>query len=176
MRIGKQMREAALAATFVKAALEAVDQEHRRIVHSLGQLSEEDVWWRPGPGLNSVGVIIRHLCGNLRQWFLHGVGGEPDVRKRPAEFADMTQVSKAELLGAFGDLIARIHGVMDGVDAEKLLEVRRVQGDELDLVSAIFRTVTHLEGHGLQIAYVTHLRVGERYEPFWKPASVAEGA
>ena len=60
-----------IADTFIAETRVAIDQELRRIMHSLAQLSEEDIWWQPGPGVNSIGTIIRHLCGNLRQWFLH---------------------------------------------------------------------------------------------------------
>ena len=59
-----------------------------RIKHCLRQLSEEQVWWRPSPALNSIGNLILHLCGNLRQWIVAGLGGAADHRNRPSEFAE----------------------------------------------------------------------------------------
>jgi hypothetical protein len=56
------------------------------------------VWHRSQPGLNSIGNLILHLCGNLRQWVVAGLGGAPDVRNRPAEFAERGTVPKDELL------------------------------------------------------------------------------
>lgn len=38
-----------------------------RIKHCVGQLSDEQVWWRSHPSLNSVGNLILHLCGNHRK-------------------------------------------------------------------------------------------------------------
>ena len=170
------MKDNLLVEAFVRESHDAVDQELRRIAHCLDQLSSEDVWWRPAPGVNSIGTIIRHLCGNLRQWFIHGIGGEPDVRDRPAEFAVVEHISKAALLDELTAVIEQVHAVLDNVDGGMLLEERRIQGFDTTGLSAIYNTVTHLEGHALQIAYITHLRLGESYTPFWIPETKDQGA
>ena len=46
-----------------------------KIKHCLGQLTDEQVWWRSWPSLNSIGNLILHLCGNVRQWIVAGLGG-----------------------------------------------------------------------------------------------------
>src|SRR5215831_7094947 len=69
-----------------------------RIKHCLGQLSDEQVWWRAQPSLNSIGNLILHLCGNVRQWLVAGLGGAAEVRDRPAEFAERGPIPRAELL------------------------------------------------------------------------------
>ena len=57
-----------------------------RIEICLNKLSEEQVWWRPNKESNSIGNLILHLEGNVRQWILTGIGGEADNRKRDSEF------------------------------------------------------------------------------------------
>lgn len=161
---------------FLRETRQALAQEHRRIAHCLRQLDENQIWQRPGPEVNSIGTIIVHLCGNLRQWFLHGIGGALDVRNRSSEFAGAATIPKQELLAALSELIEEIDVLLQGVPTSALLEPRRIQGMEMDGLSAIYGTVTHLEGHALQISYVTHLLVGDRYEPFWKPANAEQGA
>ena len=54
-----------------------------RIKHCLGQLSDEQVWCRSHPSLSSVGNFVLHLCGNLRQSIVAGLGGAAGVRDRP---------------------------------------------------------------------------------------------
>src|SRR5215471_4523450 len=54
---------------------------------ALAALPEERLWWRPNDGSNSVGNLLLHLNGNLRQWMVAGVGGETFERNRAAEFA-----------------------------------------------------------------------------------------
>ena len=50
----------------------------------LGKLTDEQIWSRGGPHENAVGNIVLHLCGNIRQWAIHGVGDAKDVRVREA--------------------------------------------------------------------------------------------
>src|SRR5690349_1765795 len=87
-----------LAAAVGAAAAHELDSALKRIGHCLGQLTDEQVWRRSGPGLNSIGNLILHLGGNLRQWIVAGLGGAPDVRNRPAEFAEREPIPKEELL------------------------------------------------------------------------------
>ena len=44
-----------------------------RIGHCVRQLNHEQIWWRPAEGMNSVGILLRHLRGNLKQWVVEGV-------------------------------------------------------------------------------------------------------
>ena len=101
------MNDEALASAFISQTRVAIAQECRRIGHCVRQLSQEEVWQRPSPHVNCVGNIILHLCGNLRQWFLHGIGGETDIRNRPAEFAESEAVPKELLLENIEGLAAR---------------------------------------------------------------------
>ena len=87
-----------LAAAVGAAAAHELDSALGRIKHCLGQLNEQQVWHRSQPGLNSIGNLVLHLCGNLRQWVVAGLGGAPDVRNRPAEFAEAGPVPKNELV------------------------------------------------------------------------------
>ena len=44
------------------------------------------MWARGGENENAIGNLVLHLCGNVRQWIVSGVGGRPDIRDRNAEF------------------------------------------------------------------------------------------
>lgn len=166
----------AIAGAFVEETRHALAQEQRRIHHSLRQLNEDQIWQRPAPQVNCAGNILMHLLGNLRQWFLHGIGGEDDIRDRPAEFAATASIPRQMLLADLDVLAERIDRVLQEVTPEVLLSTRRIQGFETIGLAAIYSTITHLEGHALQIAYITHMLVGEGYEPFWKPANTTQGA
>jgi hypothetical protein len=164
-----------IARAFIQETRDALAQEHRRITHCLRQLDDTQVWQRPAPQVNAVGTILLHLCGNLRHWFLHGFGGEKDVRNRPREFVPVETISKDDLQATFSTLIMQIDGVLRNVSAKTLLEPRIIQGFEGNGLSAIYSTITHLEGHALQVSYITHMLVGDNYEPFWKPANADQG-
>ena len=170
------MRNDLIAQAFLQESRHAVDQEFRRIGHCLRQLEDDQIWWRPPEGANSIGNIVLHLCGNLRQWFLSGVGGDEDVRDRPAEFAETIPLPKDALQDRLTDVIYGVNEVLSTLDEGALLETRRIQGFDTSVLSAIYSTITHLEGHALQIAYATRLRLGDKYEDFWKPSTNEQGA
>ena len=65
-----------------------------KIRHCVAQLSDEQLWWRPAESMNSIGNLVLHLAGNLRQWIVSGVGGETDTRERGREFAERGLVSR----------------------------------------------------------------------------------
>src|ERR1700694_3711258 len=46
-----------------------------RIAGCLEQLSEQEIWWRPNDASNSIGNLVLHVCGNMRQWIISGLGG-----------------------------------------------------------------------------------------------------
>ena len=59
-----------------------------RIISCLERLSPEQIWWRPNEASNSVGNLVLHLTGNVRQWIISGLGGAADIRQRDLEFSE----------------------------------------------------------------------------------------
>jgi uncharacterized damage-inducible protein DinB len=147
-----------------------------RIRHCIDQMSDEQVWWRPHESHNSIGNVLLHLAGNLRQWILSGVGGEPDVRDRPAEFSAREPVPTAELWRRLEEVGRQAEAVLDRTPPDRLLEPRRIQGFDETVLSALFDTLTHLRGHTQEIVYITRLQLGEAYRFAWVPTTPEQGA
>ncbi len=132
----------------------------------LAQLTEEDIWWRPNAGSNSAGNLVLHLCGNVRQWVMHGLAGQPDARTRDAEFAATGPLPKAELLRQLEATLAEAEAVLQQLAAADLAQPRRIQGFEQTVLSAVFHVVEHFSYHTGQIIYLTKLRTGVDLK-FW---------
>lgn len=132
----------------------------------LAALSEAEVWWRPNANSNSIGNLILHLCGNITQWVIHGVGGAADARHRPAEFAARESCSKAELLQKLETTLAEVDTVLASLSIDKLAEPRVIQGFNVTVLGAIFHVVEHFSYHTGQIIYITKMRTGEDLK-FW---------
>jgi hypothetical protein len=147
-----------------------------RIEHCLNQLSEEQIWYRSQPSLNSIGNLMLHLCGNVRQWIIAGVGGAVDVRHRPAEFAERGPVPKEQLLRKLEILVREAKEVLGRVTARQLLETRRIQGSEVTGLAAILDSVSHFRGHTQEIIHMTRLQLGDAYQFAWTPATPEQGA
>src|SRR5262245_62514857 len=112
------------AAAVMDEAAEELGKALARITHCLDQLTDEQVWWRPSESMNSSANLLLHLCGNLGQWVVAGLGGTPDVRDRPHEFAERSLIPKAELLGRLRAAVAESQRVLRGLSAAELLRVR----------------------------------------------------
>jgi hypothetical protein len=160
-----------LAVVVGAGAAHELDSALLRIKHCLDQLNDEQVWRRSQPSLNSIGNLILHLCGNLRQWVVAGLGGAPDERNRPAEFAERGSVPKEELLHRLEAVVEEAKRVLAGVDARQLAETRRIQGFDVTGVAAIFDSVPHFRGHTQEIVYMTRLQLGDAYKFAWTPST-----
>jgi Protein of unknown function (DUF1572) len=146
-----------------------------KITHCLNQLNDEQVWHRPAAEMNSVANLLIHLGGNLRQWIISGVGGEQDVRRRQAEFDDRSMRSKKDLLAEFTQVLQRCDAVLAKTDPKNLLQRRRIQGFEVQLLEAIFNTVCHLKGHVQEIIHMTRQMVGPAYRFDFVPKGKEQG-
>jgi len=124
-----------------------------RIHKCLAHLSEEEIWQRPNAEVVSVGNLILHLCGNVRQNIVAGLGGAPDRRARAQEFAETGPLPAAALLARLDELKAEVDSALDRLDPESLLEVRRVQGFEETAVSILVHVIEHFSYHVGQITY-----------------------
>jgi len=165
-----------VASAFLTEARNTLGGSLKKIEHCVEQLSDADVWWRQHESHNSIQNVILHLCGNLRQWILHGVSGESDVRDRPLEFSDRARRPKAELVSMLKETVAACDRALEAFPPERLLERRRIQGFDTTVLSAIFDTVSHFVGHQHQIVYITRLRLGDAYRFQWAPATPEQGA
>jgi hypothetical protein len=165
-----------LAAAVGREAASELASALSKLKHCLGQLSEEQVWWRSQPSLNSIGNLILHLCGNLRQWVVAGLGDAADVRDRPAEFAERGPISKDELLHTLDAVVGEAKEVLGRLTARQLLEPRRIQGFDVTGLATIFDTIPHFRGHTQEIAYMTRLQLGDVYKFFWMPTTPEQGA
>ena len=147
-----------------------------RIKHCLEQLNDQQIWWRSQPALNSIGNLVLHLCGNVRQWIIAGIGGAEDVRHRPSEFSERGPIAKAELLRRLESIVDEAKAVLKRVTAEQLVAVRRIQGFNETALTALFNSVPHFRGHTQEIVHMTRLQLGDAYKMAWTPATVEEGA
>ena len=140
---------------FIDRSLHYLHLNTPRIEKCLSELSEEEVWRRPNEVSNSVGNLILHLCGNIRQYIISGLGQQPDTRTRSVEFTVTEGFSKAELLRKLNETLRVADTVIRAVDDESLLRARTVQGFTLTGLAIILHVVEHYSYHTGQIAFWT---------------------
>ena len=126
-----------------------------RIKKCLSELSEADIWYRPNGNSNSVGNLVLHLCGNVRQWIVAGLGKQKDTRFRAGEFEEQGPLPTALLLEKLDQTMAMVTLVLDGLTAEDLIARHPVQVYQETGVSILVHVVEHFSYHVGQITYFT---------------------
>jgi len=121
----------------------------------LSRLTQEQIWERHGVHENAVGNLVLHLCGNMRQWVIAGVGGAVDVRVRDAEFSTDGGMNAGELMERFAGTVAEAREVIASLPAERLTERITPQGRDVSVLEAIYQVVGHVQQHVGQIILLT---------------------
>lgn len=142
---------------FITAAVARLRQQESRIHDCLSRLSEDQVWARGNENSNSVGNLVLHLVGNLGQWVVSGLGGQPDTRDRDSEFSTRAGISPQELSSRLSQRMDEVIAVIEAVPPHRLLEILSPQGYTLPVMELITHITEHFYHHGGQIVLLTKL-------------------
>lgn len=145
------------AAEFIAEARQYLRDFLFKIEGCLASLSDEQIWWRPNEESNSIGNLLLHLSGNVRQWIVSGVGGAPDTRARQEEFDQRALIARAELLARLRQTLTEADEVLARLDETTLLENRMIQGHERRVLHAVFHVTEHFAMHAGQIIWITKM-------------------
>jgi len=154
------MPESTIDREFLRVSSTQLQQHSSAIDKCLAQLSEDQVWARGGDNENAIGNLVLHLCGNVRQWIIGGVGGAPDVRKRDTEFAARGGLSTRELRDRLAATVAEATQIIEAVTAARMLDPLLIQGYDVSGLEAIYHVVEHFSGHTGQIIFATKMLTG----------------
>jgi len=135
-----------------------------KLREAVGRVSEAEIWLRPGSASNSIGNLLLHLNGNLRQHILGGIGGGTQDRERDAEFAAHSGLPRGELLARLEQTVNSAHDVLVNFDPAKLLERRVIQGKEVTVMDDIYHVVEHFSYHTGQIIYIVKALRNEGFD------------
>lgn len=153
-----------LRAGLTLAIHDELDAALSRIGHCVGQLTDDQVWWRPKPEMNSVGNLVLHLTGNVTQLIVAGVGAAPDHRDRPAEFAARGGVSREALMRGLADAVNRAKAAVAAASDESLCGPIPVKQYDWTGLQAVVRSVAHFRGHTQEIIHMTRELLGDQYQ------------
>lgn len=129
----------------------------KKIELCLRELPAAALWKRPAQGSNSVGNLLLHLSGNVRQWIVSSVGGAPDHRHRSAEFAAEQGADAAALFAALRATLDEADAVLARLTPDDLTTRRTIQGRDVDVLDAVYHVVEHFSLHTGQIILLTKL-------------------
>lgn len=142
---------------FISQSIYRLDENTQKIKNCLDTLSEEEVWKTPNESANSIGNLILHLCGNIRQYAVSSLGGTSDLRERDKEFARETFIIKHELFQKLEQTAKEAIQTMDQLNDSDMIQKREVQGFHFSDIGVVLHVVEHYSYHTGQIALLTKL-------------------
>jgi uncharacterized damage-inducible protein DinB len=176
-----------LATRFLERSRHYLATEYRvKLRAAVESLPDDALWWRANEESNSVGNLLLHLAGNVRQWIVSGVGGAPDRRHRADEFSARGGADAATLLAALDVVLDEADAVLARLTPADLSAARMIQGRDVTVFDAVYHVVEHFSGHVGQIVLVAKLHTpgaiqfyedaGGLARPVWQTARTPKGA
>ncbi len=145
----------------------------RRADGAIAQIDDAQFAHRIDPESNSVGLIVKHIAGNMRsRWtdFLTTDGEKPD-RERDSEFEAGGADTRAALMHRWEAGWSVFFATLTSLRPEDLSRTVRIRGEPLGVVDAIERQKEHYAFHVGQIVFLAKHLAGPR----WKTMSIARG-
>lgn len=131
-----------------------IGQYWPRLRQCVEPLTADQVWWRPNDSSNSIGNLILHLNGNVRQWLVDSFNRTEDHRNRPAEFAERELIAPRILLDKLSATMNEAAAVLDRLTPEELAASYEIQGYHVHGLDAVYQVVEHFGLHYGQIVYI----------------------
>lgn len=158
---------------YLRDALQRFTDAKAGADRAIAQLPDDALWVTLDPESNSVGVLMRHLAGNMRsRWrdFLTSDGEKPD-RNRDQEFVEPADRSRAAILADWESGWAQLFAELKTIRPEDLDRTTHARHEPMSAISAINRQLMHAALHIGQIVMLAkHLRVGS-----WKTLTIERG-
>ncbi|HWC53630.1 MAG TPA: DinB family protein [Chitinophagaceae bacterium] len=142
---------------FINTATTFIDENTARLKTCLSELDEADIWRRPNKNSNSVGNLILHLSGNIRQWIISSLGYAEDTRQRDSEFAATDGYTKSELAEKLFSIVEEAKKIINKMTPKELLTKRKVQGYLYSGIAIILHVTEHYSYHTGQVIFWTKL-------------------
>ncbi|HEX8144738.1 MAG TPA: DUF1572 family protein [Pyrinomonadaceae bacterium] len=149
----------------------ATFRDYKRLAEkAFAQVSDEEFFVKLDEEANSIGIIIKHMAGNMiSRWtdFLESDGEKPD-RNRDMEFMLAEDATRDELLAYWERGWAQVFAAIEPLQPADLARRVYIRGKEHTVVEAINRQLTHYAYHTGQVVFLAkHLRSTE-----WQSLSI----
>jgi len=126
----------------------------------------------PSPDGNSIGMIVRHVSGNLASRFTEFLtsDGEKPWRDRETEFAERS-FTRAEVEKMWEDGFTVVKRTLDGLTDADLAREVTIRHQPLTVHAALCRSIAHMASHVGQIVLLAR----ELADRPWQSLSIPRG-
>jgi uncharacterized damage-inducible protein DinB len=139
---------------------------------AIAQVSDAALNRVPSPDGNSIGMIVRHVSGNLASRFTDFLtsDGEKPWRDRETEFAERS-FTRVEVERMWADGFEVVRKTLDGLTDADLSRKVAIRGQPLTVHAALCRSIAHMASHVGQIVLLAR----ELADRPWQSLSIPRG-
>lgn len=142
-------------AEWLNSVARKLRQDLEQIARCARLLDSGQLWSRANAHCNSVGNLVLHLNGNVRQWIVAGLGGAAFERDRPAEFAERGPLPCEDVLARLADTVEQACTVITSLRPAALADEHQIQGYRVTALAAVFHVAEHFSFHTGQVVHMT---------------------
>jgi hypothetical protein len=164
--------ETSLASEFLTDILSTFLAQKQTAEKAIAQLEPDDLFSAAGVEDNSMAVLMKHVGGNLRSRWTRpfDTDGEKADRNRDGEF--IAEQDTADSIRTVWDqgwgILEQTLSALRPIDVKRTV---RIRGEQIQLVSALHRSLAHTAQHVGQIVLLAkHQRGGD-----WQTLSIPRG-
>ena len=147
----------------------------RQIHAAVEALDDAQLWWRPNAHSNSVGILVRHLAGNVRALVGQGIGHSGYVRDRDAEF-EAPPIPRTALLEEFDAAIAEADAVLAGLTPARLAERSSDPAFYPTVLEDVLNVTIHMSTHVGQMVWIAKMLRDGALDDVWRRTHREVGA
>ncbi len=151
---------------YLETARRELGRLRRLAERALEAVDDDGFFHEPGPGENSLAVLVKHVAGNQRsRWtdFLTCDGEKPD-RDRDSEFEIVPADTRVLLMARWESGWELLFAAVEALRPEDLETTVTIRGEALTVLQAIERQLAHYAYHVGQIVQLARHLAGERWE------------
>ena len=133
-----------LTTSYLRDSLGLFQYYKKLAERSMEQVSDEQLFAVLDSEMNSIGVTVKHLAGNMRsRWtdFLNSDGEKPD-RKRDSEFEDPPE-TRAALMKLWEEGWSHVFAALEPLSDADLERTVQIRGEPHSVMQAINRQIAH---------------------------------
>jgi hypothetical protein len=143
-------------ATFIEDILHEFRRHKGLADRAMAGLNDQQFFERPGPMVNPVALIVKHLAGNsVSRWtdFLT-TDGEKESRDRDGEFLLTDSDTRASLMESWEHGWSTLFDTIEGLSDADLERAVTIRGEPHTVRQALLRGALHVAYHTGQILYL----------------------
>ena len=140
-----------------QVAVRFIDRKLDQLRSIVAEFPEENVWQRPQTGVASLGNLVCHVAGSMRDWIENGVAQQEWRRERELEFTRDSGPDRAGLTRHLDETRAHCEPFIAQLDEASWNSSREFRGRSFTVRDILFQQIDHVSYHVGQAAFLRRI-------------------